>query len=184
MENQTIDTSTTGAWERPKTGAVSKRYGIITALSVVIYSLVINIARLNTSKALGWLVYLIIIVGIVKASQEFKKSTRGTMTFGEGFRIGAVICLITGTVSAIFTYIYLAFIDSSLIALGLEKARESMESQGLSEDKIEARLAVAAKFVTPPMMSLWTLLGTIFIGLIISAIIAAITKKTDTLPTS
>ena len=184
MENQTIDVHTVGPGERPKTGPVALRYGIITALAVVIYSLIINIAGLSTSRALGWLVYLIIIAGIVKASQEFRKSARGTMTFGEGFRIGAVISLITGAVSAVFTYIYLAFIDNSSIAIGLEKARESMENRGMNDEEIERTLAITSKFMTPPWISLIALIVTIVVGLIISAIIAAIMKKTDTLPTS
>jgi hypothetical protein len=54
---------------------------------------------------------------------------------------------------------------------------EKMLEMGMPEEQIEAALNQSAKFQTPGWMFTWVLLWTLFIGTIISLVMAAILKK-------
>ena len=54
-----------------------------------------------------------------------------------------------------------------------------MEAKGMAQDQIDTAMHYTEKFMTPVMMSVFSLLSGIFFGMIIALIIAAIMKKTN-----
>jgi predicted membrane protein len=91
--------------------------------------------------------------------------------------------MIAAFTTAIYSYVFLTFIDPSylerIIAQALEETETKMLEQGLSEEQIEPGLAMTRKFMSPAMMSTFSVLGSALFGAILSLLAAAFLKKED-----
>ena len=157
---------------------VAVRYGIITGIVTVIYSLILYMTELNNNKWLSFISTAILIVGIVLAHRYFKSLNSGYMSYGQGLGIGSLLSVIVGVFSGIFMYVYLKFIDSTVIERMQEAQYIEMEKRGMSEEQMEQAIQLSQKMTGPEMMVVWAILGTLFFGFILSLIISAITKHT------
>jgi lysylphosphatidylglycerol synthetase-like protein (DUF2156 family) len=164
--------------EKLTTKQVGMKYGIYLALISIIYSLILQIAGLAGNQALGYIGLIFTIIALVMAHNEFKKSNE-FMSYGQGLGISMIIISISAALSSIFSYVYIKFVDDSLLEIIRNQAEEQMMNQGLSDSQIEQALEMQAKFSSPEMIFVFGLIGGIFFGFIIALIITAITKKTD-----
>jgi len=153
------------------------RYGLIAAVVLIIYSLILQLTGLMANQALGYVSYLILAVIIYLAHNSFKSSGDGFMKFGQGVTIGMVISTIAGVISGIFSYIYIKYVDDSIIKIAMDKAYESMEQKGMSDEEINQAMSITEKFMTPAMILIMGVVFMLIFGLIISLIVSAITKK-------
>jgi len=162
----------------PTVSSVGVRYGLLTGLASVIISFGINAAHLEQSP-LKWLSSLVLVAGIVLAQREFKQRDGGFMSYGEGIGVGVMVSAIVGVLSAIFTYVYMTMIDPEFITRVTDKARADLEARGgMSAEQMDQALAMSSKFTSAPVLTLFAVIGTIIIGLLISLITAAIIKHT------
>lgn len=158
--------------------SVAIRYGVITGIVSVIYTLFLYISELHTNTWLSLISTAILIVGIVLAHKYFKSANSGFMSYGQGLGIGSLLSVIVGVFTGIFMYVYLKFIDSTVIEKMQEAQYVEMEKRGMSEEQIEQAIQLSQKMTSPEMMVIWAILGTLFFGFILSLIISAITKHT------
>jgi len=166
--------------ETPTTQAtpvsVGIRYGVLTGLVSIIVSFALNIAHLEQSPA-KWLSLLILIAGVYMAQKFYKQQNAGYMSYGEGMGIGMVLSAVSGVMGAVFSYIYMNFIDTDMPARMLEKARSDMESRGgASDEQIDQAMQMTAKFMTPVAMSVFVVIFSLLTGLLVSLVVSAIVK--------
>jgi len=155
---------------------VGIKYGIYLALVSIIYSLILQIAGLIANQALGYVGLIFTIVAFVMAHNEFKKANE-FMSYKQGLGISMIVVLVSSVLSSIFTYIYVKFVDDSLIELSRAKAEEQLMGRGLSDAQIEQQLEIQAKFTTPEMILVMGIFMGVLFGFIIALIVTAITKK-------
>ncbi len=168
-----METSTTPA----STASVGMRYGLLTGLVSIIISFGLNVTQMEASP-LKYLTSVVMIAGIILAQRDFKQRNSGFMEYGQGLGVGVVASTVIGVLSAIFTYIYTAFIDPAIMTRALEKARTEMEAKGnMSDAQIEQAMAMSAKFTSGPILLVFIIVGSIVIGLIISLITSAFIKN-------
>ena len=158
--------------------SVAIRYGIITGIVSVIYSLILYMTELNNNTWLSLISTAILIVGIVLAHNFYKAANNGFMSYGQGLGIGSLLSLIVGFFSAIFLFIYLKFIDSTVMEKMQEAQYVEMEKRGMSEEQIEQAIQLSQKMTSPELMVVWAILGSLVFGFFLSLIISAITKHT------
>ena len=99
------------------------------------------------------------------------------MSFGQGFGISMYITVISVVLSTIFTYIYIKFVDDSMLTMIQQKTEDKLIEQGLSDAQIEQSLEITGKFQTPEMILIFGIVGGIIMYLVVALIITAITKK-------
>lgn len=162
--------------EKTSLKKVGLKYGIYLALVSIIYSILLQIMGLAANQTLGYVGLIFLIVALILAHKEFKDSNE-FMSYGQALGISMIIVSINAVISAIFTYLYLKFVDDSMIGMIRDKAMETMEKRGMSDTQIDQALQIQSKFMTPEWILIWGILGGIFFGFIISLIISAITKK-------
>lgn len=155
------------------------QYGIIAAAIMIIYSLIIQFAGLALESWVSWVSYLILAVAIYLAHNKFKENGDGFMTYGQGLALGFWVSLAAGVISSIFSFVYISFVDDSLIQQIKEKSRYDMEERGMSDAEIDMAMEMTEKFVSPGMMLVWGIVGTLLIGFLLSLIVSAITKKNN-----
>jgi hypothetical protein len=165
MENQTTTTRTALKW------------GVIIGIISILYSTAIMISGQIGNQALGYVIYAIIAVGLYMAMNDFKKENQGFMSYGQGLGLGVLKCTIVGLISGFFSFAYMKFIDPTITDQMMKKAIEEMEKKGLTDDQIEQAMEYSKMFMNPGVLFVVGLIGTIFIGFILSLIIAAIVKK-------
>jgi len=155
------------------------KFGLITGFGLILYALVLHLLGLAADQSFGWISYLILITGLIYGINEYKKSNNGIMPYGKGLGVGTLIAAIAGSIDGFFTYLYVKFIDDSIISIILEKQIESFEERGMDEEQIDQAIFWTEKFLTPAMMMFSAFFQFLFVGFILTLIIAAIMKKTS-----
>jgi tetrahydromethanopterin S-methyltransferase subunit G len=172
METSTASTSAT-------TTSVGLRYGVLTGLVIIIYSFVLFATEQEMNQALGWVSIAVLpIAGIILAHKAFKQANAGFMSYGQGLGIGVLLSLVSGLLTAVFSYVYRTFIDPDLSGRMLEKMRAKLEAMGsMSDAQIDQTLGMSTKFSTGPIGFAVGILSAVLFGLVFSLVIAAITKN-------
>lgn len=153
------------------------KYGIITALVVIVYTFILYLIGESMNMWLGFLSLIFIIGLMVFAMREYKNEHNGFLEYKEGLGIGTIMVAISSLLSQIFNFIYINYIDSSILGQAEEKTRAMLERFGMDEDKIEEAVIKSQEGMTSPMSIFWGFLWAVIIGFIISLIIAAIMQK-------
>jgi hypothetical protein len=163
--------------EKPSTARIALKWGLITAVISIIYSTILYFTGMWKTPALAWVGYLFLAGGIVMAMREFKSMNNDYMSYGEGLGIGSLMSTVSGVIGAIYGYIYMNFIDNTMTQQIMEMQTTKMAEQGMTEEQIDQAMQMASKFMSPGMMFIFTVLGSLFIGFILSLIISAILRK-------
>ncbi len=166
-------------------GPTITRYGVIGGLIFVVYALLGNIigfARPSAgmmSLVLNGLISLALYVGLMVIAIRHYRDTEngGSVTFGKGFLIGLGIALIVAVFSAVFTYIYMSFIEPDYLQTTLREMESMYEGLGMSEEQLETMMEEAQKNMSPGRMFMQSILFSGIFGAIVAAIVAAILKR-------
>jgi len=164
----------------PKRSAFSTalKYAIITGLASFIFSLITYSTGLYLNQAVNWLVYIILLAGLIFTVKDRRdKDLGGYMTFGEGFGAGFLFCVLFGVLSIIFSLIMMNFIAPDMISEIMKQTEQKMIDKGMSDDQIQLAMSYTKKFMTPAWMALWIMVGIGIFGCILSLIVAAVFKK-------
>lgn len=163
--------------KQPSVAPVALKFGFIFGLIGVIYQVVLMVADRGDDRILSSLAYVILIVGIVVAMKNYKQLNYGYMSYGQGLGIGSLAAAVFGFMIGLFTWIYTEFVDTDYIARTMERQREQLLQQGMSDEQIDAALAMAQNLQGPLTMVLGSAVVTLIIGFILSLIISAIMKN-------
>jgi hypothetical protein len=166
-------------YDEPKAtvSSVAIKYGLLTGLLSVVFSLILLLIQQQTDSPWGWISYLILISGIVLAYREFKWQNRGYMTYGQGLGIGTLIGVVAGVLSAVFIYIYVAFIDSTILERTRENQIIEMERRKMSDEQIDQAMELTAGLFGPGFMAVAAFIGSIILAFLFSLVIAALMRN-------
>lgn len=160
------------------TSSVAVRYGLLTGLISIIYLFLTFATGQVANQVLQWVGIIIPIGGIYLAHRAFKKLNGGFMSYGEGLGIGTVLSLVSGIVSALFNYVYKAFIDPDVQTQTMDAMRKKFEEKGgMTDAQIDQTLSMTAKFSTGPIGLAIGIVGALIMGVLISLVVAAFTKN-------
>ncbi len=162
---------------QPSVASVALKYGLLGGLIIVIYTAILMTLGMGTNKLLASLGYIIMIAALVLAMQNFKKENHGYMSYGQGLGVGTLASVIMGLLGGIFMYIYTSFIDPNYMESIMDQQIADLEARGMSDEQIDAAIAMTEKFSNPAMTIVSSLIGYLVIGFILSLIISAIIKN-------
>ncbi|MCC5921678.1 MAG: DUF4199 domain-containing protein [Cyclobacteriaceae bacterium] len=158
--------------------SVALKYGLYVGVALIFHFLIVDMMGETSNTALNYLQYLYLAVGIFFCHKEYKEHQE-EMNYGRGFGIGMRLTLIAGSISAIFSLIYITLINTEYIAQLIEHQRIMMEEQGVDDEVIEVALGFTETLQGNPFLFFGAaLIGTLFMGLVVSLLISIITKKT------
>lgn len=158
---------------------VGLKYGVILGIMFIIYGSLLQFLNLDirTANYLGWVMYIGLLITIIIAIKDYKKKNNQFMAFGQGLGLGTLLSLVSGVLSGIFTYLYVKFIDRSM----LEKIRDvqivEMEKQELSDAQMEKAMEMMDTLSGPGVIAVSSVLMIVFLGFIFSLIVSAIMKN-------
>lgn len=162
---------------QPSVSSVALKYGLMGAVASVVYTAILLIAGVNISGWAGALGYIILIAFMVIAMKEYKSQNNGFMSYGQGLGIGTLVALAFGVLGGVFMFIYTSFIDTEYTSNLMDKQRIELEEKGMSDEQIEQAIAMGESFSSPVMMIVWSIVGSVFIGFLLSLIVSAVMKN-------
>jgi hypothetical protein len=152
-------------------------YGLYLGIFFTLYSVILYVAGQSQNKTLGYASILLYIIGITIAQIQYRnRELNGTITYGQALGFGVAIMLFSGIISALYTLIIFN-LDPNLIEQIKAAQEEAMLKKGLTEEQIEAAMAISVKMMSPAWMSIMGLFGSVFSGTIISLITSIFIKK-------
>jgi hypothetical protein len=157
-------------------------YGLITGAVMIVYSLIIYLLNLYLNKYLGYISFAILIAGSAYGTVQFRnKVLNGYISYGKAYSSGFMIALFASIISAVYAFFFYKFIAPDVVREILDMARQNImtRSPEMSDEQIEKAMEMTAKFMTPPMMSLFVLLYSIIVAAIAGLITSVFIKKED-----
>ena len=157
--------------------------GVFSGLAMVIYTLVIYLVdpSLLSNMKLAFIPMIIVIIFMVRAVSDFKAQNNGFASFGEALLQSLGTAVIATVISNIFVYILYNFIDPGMLEVLKQASIDQMESMEglLGEEGVDRAVdeLESQEFTFGIGKVLIGTLTSIFIYLIISLIVAAITQK-------
>ncbi len=162
---------------------IAMRYGLIGALVLIGVGLIFNVLNLidyadNTSPGniassiLSWVIITAVFVLAVKTHRD--EDLGGFITFGRAFGLAFLTGLVLALVSLVWTYVFMEFIDPSILEAVADKTRSDMLARGMSESQVEDVWGITSKFISAPAIAafafIFTLIGNVIFGLIVAAV--------------
>ncbi len=167
--------------EKPSTARVALKWGLISAVISIVYSvimIVIGKYQDPSLNALNIAFGLVVGVGIlIYALKEFRTLNNGYLSYGEGLGVGTLTSGVSGVVAGLFSFVYLKFIDASALEKSLAMARDQWEESGMSEEQIEQAEKYTTMFSSPGVIFVFSVFGALLFGFILSLIIAAVMRR-------
>lgn len=160
---------------------IALNYGLLLGLISIVFSVILYVTGNHLDRPWwGSIVSFIIMAGaIYYGIKAFKDESGQFLSLGEALKVGLAISLIAGIIGAIFNYIFVTVIEPDFVTQMLELTREKMFEQNpnMTEEQAKMALDMSEKFMSPSMMSMFAIIGSLFFGFIISLIAGLIMKQ-------
>jgi len=159
-------------------------YGLLTAAFSIVFSILTYILDLPYKSPIMYFSFVILLAGIIYGTSQYRNNyLGGYISFGKAFLSGFIIVLVSAFATSLYTFIFFTYIDPAylekIITQAMDETETKMIAKGLTNDQIEPALAMTRKFMSPGMMSAFSILGSALFGAILSLIAAAFLKKED-----
>jgi hypothetical protein len=155
-------------------------WGAILGFVSVIYNVILYMLDQHMNQNMSYLGIIITIVVLVIAIRSFRDNVRGgVLPFGPAFSFGFVVVLVSSLIGIIYANILWTVIDPEYMTKMQDLQMEKMLEQGIPEEALDQAMGITKKFMSPVMMTIFGLLGSVFFGTIVALIIAAIFKKNE-----
>jgi len=154
--------------------------GIIISAALILYSLVLFLLDVAYDSKLTYVSYLILAIGLYWAITSYRnKQEGGFISYGGAFSSGFYVGLVISVITAIFTYIYVQYINPGIIDDIILKAEEEMltNTPDMSDEQVEQALSYVEKFTSPAIMAVFGFFGNLLASTIFSLIIAIFAKR-------
>lgn len=162
--------------------ASSLTSGIIVGIVLIVFSLLMYFLDVDRESKIMWLSYLILAAGLWWAIISYRnKLPGGYLTYGKAFSAGFFTGLFASIILAIFTFIYVQYIDTTLIDKILANAEDKIlnTQPNISDEDLDRALSMTRKFTNPTMISVFSFVGNTILSTLFSLIIAIFAKRED-----
>ena len=158
------------------------KYGALTGIVLILDSVSLYALDLMQNRGLQYIGYLILLVGIILGTKEYRDKIRGgSISYSQALGAGVLISVFAGILLAFYTFIFVKFIYPGFIEKMKQIAEQQMiEKRGMSDEQAEQAMKYASMFMSPGVMAFMIVISYAFFGLLLSLITSAFMKKEPT----
>lgn len=162
---------------------IALKYGFISGLLSFLFSTFVNIMGWNEQfqESIGWISGIWSLVLSVTLSvlclREYRELNGGYISYGQGLGLTALLGAISGLAAGGFNYIYIQFIDDTVVKRQLELARERMEDQGLTASQIQSAEEMTAFMMNPGVQFVIVVIMSVIFNFLLGLIVSAVVKR-------
>jgi hypothetical protein len=152
---------------------------ILISLLLIVVDLIGGFGHLKFTSWFKWVSTIVILSSLIIIGINYGKQ-HDEVTYGKVFGYCFKISLIVAIFMTVYTYISIYVIFPEFIDQALQNARAGMEAKGgLTEEQMDAGMAMTKKFMQPVPLGIFSFLATLFICTIGSLLGAAFAKKSE-----
>jgi len=162
------------------------RNGFYMGLGCVALSLIFYFISPAVMISWGsWISYLVVVYFMYRTISEIREENGGFISLGDGFKNSWISFIIGMTLSSLFSFVLINYIDPSLLDIIREEQIKALEKMGdlfnMPEEDLQKQIAVIEETnpFNPATYILGLLVSFLFPGSLIAVIIAAIMKKNN-----
>jgi hypothetical protein len=133
---------------------------------------------LSLNKTVGYInipIQLVLLYFLLKSYRD--NFMHGQITYGQSVGAGMVIFVYYAIIMAVFTYLLFTVIDPGLVKKSMAISEEAMVKKGLPQSAIDTGMAFTAKIMKPAIMAIFSIFGSMLMGVIYSLLVSIFIKK-------
>lgn len=157
------------------------QYGTLLGIISVVFGLMIYFLDMHyTQETSIGIVSMVISISVIVLGQfNFRKENGGFMSLGDAIKLGLGIALISGIIGVTYQVLLVNVIDPNTIDKMMEVTQNKLidDSPEITQEQLDQIIGMQKKFSTPGMMVAFGLIGSLFLGFIISFISGLILKR-------
>ncbi|HMM10943.1 MAG TPA: DUF4199 domain-containing protein [Bacteroidales bacterium] len=164
---------------------ISVKFGLITGLVLILYSVIIYLTNVNifspmvsiTNMLVNFVFLIVMAVLAIRKTRD--EAFGGKISYSNALIAGFLLMLVSGYLGALYNYVFATAIDPGYISAQMSNFIDSMEGK-LPEDALDKMIDSIEENINPSrqlMRSAWI---TPIFALVVSAIAAAAIKKDTT----
>jgi drug/metabolite transporter (DMT)-like permease len=163
---------------RPSILKPAMTYGLIIALVIIILALLFWITGLEGKGGLQWINWAAYFGALYVCLKNWRDNHNGGyIKYGQALSAGILFMFFASIIYAFYNVLYLTLIDPSAVTRMLEIMEEEYYKKGFTEEQISSMMTFASKLRGPGMQFFSVIIGTTFIGVIISLIVSIFVRK-------
>jgi drug/metabolite transporter (DMT)-like permease len=101
----------------------------------------------------------------------------GYIRYGQSLSAGILFMFFASVIYAFYNVVYLTWIDPTAVERMLDMMEEGYYKRGFTEEQVSATMGFAAKLRGPGMQFFSVIIGTTFVGVIISLIVSIFIRR-------
>lgn len=154
--------------------------GVLVSVALIIFKLILFLLDVDEESYFQFGYYIVFALGLAWAIYSVRNNKLdGFATYGKAFMIGLYASISIAVIMAVYTYVYMKFIDPSFVDNLLANAEDKMieANPNMSEEELNKALDMTKMFMQPGLMSVFSIFGSIITGAILSLIVAIFAKR-------
>lgn len=163
----------------PGISKIATKYGLIQGVIGFVLFLIVAMTGTRQNLLVTTISIVALVVLMVLAHREFKKTHEGIMTYGQGVGSGTLLSVIASVLNSVLLYIYVGFINTGYPAAALKMQQAALEARGVSGAQLEQAMSMTSAMLTPTGMVLTGLISGVIVGFIVALVVSAFTKCAD-----
>ena len=161
----------------PGIAAIATKYGLIQG----VLAFVVFVAQVMTNLKPSWLAtvadVVILIVLMVLAHGQYKRTHNGKLTYPQGLGSGTLLACVAAVVTAVLVYIYIEYLNKGYIAAAVQAQRDALAQRGITGAQAQQAMAIVGFVLTPTGIVVTSLISGVIVGFITALIVSIFTQK-------
>jgi Protein of unknown function (DUF4199) len=162
----------------PSIVRIATKYGLILGVLSFVVFLVVTLTGIKQNWA-SVVNLAVLIVLMVLAHREFKKTHDGMMTYPQGLGSGTLLSSVAAVVSSVLLYVYVEYINTGYFAAAIQTQQAMLEKRGMTGAQLQQAMAMTSAIMTPVGIVVTSLLTGVIAGFIVALIVSIFTRKGD-----
>jgi hypothetical protein len=162
----------------PSIAKIATKYGLIMGVLSFVLFLVVTLTGANQNwSSVANLVVLIVLM--VLAHREFKKTHDNMMTYPQGLGSGTLLSVVATVVSSVLLYVYVKYINTGYFAAAMKVQQAALEQRGITGAQAQQAMAMTSAIMTPVGIVVVSVLLGVIAGFIVALIVSIFTQQGD-----
>lgn len=160
---------------------IAAKYGLIQGVLSFLVFLVSTLAGLPQNWVTSLITIALLVVLMVLAHREFKKTHDAMMTYPQGLGSGTLLSIASTVVSSALVYVYVKYINTGYIAGAMHAQQAALAQRGMTGAQAQQAMAITSMIMTPVGIVVTSLISGVVLGFIVALIVSIFTQKGDPL---
>ncbi|MGH8143715.1 MAG: DUF4199 domain-containing protein [Steroidobacteraceae bacterium] len=160
-------------------GRIATTYGLILGVLSFVIFLAGPVGGIRRNWVASVASAILLIVLMVLAHWNLKKSHHGMMTYAQGLGSGTLLSSIGAVLRCILVYVYLQYFNSGYLAAVMRAQRTALERRGITGAQAQMAMSITSALTTPVGIAVTSLVTGVVAGFIVALIVSIFTQRDD-----